>query len=91
MNTRKKTEHLIRILNKRMLGTTEVEWNTPGAFFLTSYKPGTKRLYTVERNAVDGSGVERKFTGYAGDVYDYMRGVIDGTSYFGDSKYERMG
>jgi hypothetical protein len=84
MKTSDKARRLIDTLNHRILGTSEVEWNTVGAFHLTSYKPGAKRIYVVERNLEHG--VDRQFAGHAKEVYDYMRGVIDGTAFMEQKK-----
>lgn len=79
MNTRNKVEALVKRLNHLTLGPdVQVEWNTPLSFHLTSNRPGTKRIYTLERNSAEGSGVTAEFRGQINEVYTYVRGLLEG-------------
>jgi hypothetical protein len=85
MNTQAKTEVLVSRLNTLTLGhDVNVEWNTPFSFHLTSYRPGTKRIYTLERNTAEGSGVNSEFTGSIREVYTYVRGLLEGLHLAGE-------
>lgn len=86
MNNRNRVEMMLGKLNQMTLGTDKVEWNTPLSFHLTSSKPGTRRIYSVERNKPEGSGVEVWWSGYSDEVYRYVAGLLDGTKLAGVSK-----
>jgi len=79
MNNRERAELLIRRLNALTLGDkVDVEWNTPRAFMLESYQPGTRRIYQVCRNSSEGSGQSTVFSGTAPEVCTYVRAMLDG-------------
>jgi hypothetical protein len=72
---------LIERLNVLTLGKrqAEIEWNTPKAFMLESYQPGTRRIYQVCRNTDDTSGgTSTYFSGTAPEVCNYLRAMLEG-------------
>lgn len=79
--SRKDIQRKINTLNVMTCGLepNEVEWNTPGAWHLTSHQPGVKRIYAVERNSkLPGDGGAVVFSGYFDEVFTFLSGVITG-------------
>lgn len=79
MNTRAKTERMIDALNARVvrLQPDQVQWNTPGAYFLESYRPGNRRIYQLTRNCRDG-GSTTLISGELKEVRTFVEAMILG-------------
>lgn len=76
---RAEVEGLVKQVNTDLLGISPdgIEWNTPRAFYLTSYRPGTKRIYQLERNLPSG-GTELLASGTCKEVAMFLFGLLCG-------------
>jgi hypothetical protein len=91
MNNRQRAEMLIERLNVLTLGKrqAEIQWNTPKAFMLESYRPGSRRIYQICRNSDvsphhEGIGSSTYFSGTAVEVCNYLRAMLEGMALAGE-------
>lgn len=82
MKNRKAVDEIVDQLNLKLHGIKpgEAGIKTPGALFITSYKPGDFRFYSIERNTADAesSGVHSLYTGSLKEVRLVLEGMLYG-------------